>query len=1536
MNFEEFAKIALEEGLSDDQIISAWQEMSTEESKESSVHNALMEGYDPDFDPMYLQDFNHKFDFDEATRGYLELDGLEPEQAQFAAEVETSGVLQNYFSTDNMRNAAINSSVVNPIHTAALGFTKATMNLAAGASDFVKRDYWLSKTGIGYYDNTSVVARKVVDSITEEQQNALNNYLIEGDKVKYYSGALIMGAGDMFGQIAQVGGAMKYANQLIKHGKAFAFVSKGTKYKDVLLTTAGRSAFMGAYTFIGTEGSLDDRLKAMGIMMAASSTPLVSSLAPTKWSAIFTDIAVGLGVSYETQWEDAKLRAKQRAEEVGIPEMERDFLIAEGIQLFTADAVFGFMSTSIKANKLKEQRKLVADPIRQAEAANTEAGYIKAMKKKYGSDYEAKMTVDERVFLKNIKTLEEAVLGGGIDDATLNPQRSEIELRRPPEEEPIPEMIEAPKKLVEPEAPVVEKDIVDRPIKTIQPPMQKQIDVLEVPRDVKKVTLTSKESGGKAMATYKFEDGVIKTMQGKEVTDPTIIDAIINKAGIKKKMTLDEFAEEPAIFTERQRLNDLYTKKAQMRKPPPPEDRPIFAGYLKEAMIDFVAGNIRAGKMSKREFNAFAKETKGQYLYFAKEEMDAVWKAATEKVKGEEKLVQDVERINLRADVRKAVKVEREKPVAVKATDIIKDRIKAHNEGFRLGKKLQKEVDDLKRKEQLAKAKKESREKIDKIRSEAKKQREKIRRLNKEREQNRAEIRKYAADYIREVTSDTAIRNKFIAEIEKRNIKTDAAVDKLVRDIDNFVAKDTNDKMRKKYERIITKPLGKYRAFAEAKALRSIKKQLEEKGLDSFTTKELKAIAEQFNEIRQSAILKTKEIRKENLEKLKLITDQMDGLLKTVKVPEKYRAEVKKKVMDIPLSLTRQFLRPDRLFDMLDGGKGKFDGIFYKTFIDARRLANNQIFKNTNARINSFEAMLKQLGMRPRDLGEKIHFDANAEKFTIEQLIGVYALSKQSQGRDAVLYGIFGGNETAFNNAVNYVANTAKYKAVGDFLIADYRQNFDRLAEAYTTNTGKVLDDIPYYMPLVRKNFRFNKGAEDIENMLSGKDPDNAWRPEVSDKFAQKRKFIENQHQSMVDLNVISTWRNMIERHEHYINQYSNVRAMRAVVKSQGTKIKAKFGDSALKQIESYIDTVANPYKLMNDPDSITKLSKMARRNVAVAYLAYNFKTIIKQIPSMGFYLSKVNPIELFSSMARLVEATEFKDGKIQNDVMKLAHDKDPVLKQSSIMRELDELRANNPAYYNRLRKALGEDGMKGIIAVDQMVRVSGWNAVYQKALRNGKSEAEAVKEARDATLKTQPTSRPEELPSAYRSGEAMAWLLQFSNQLNQIANMAFYDIPASVRAKNIPELAGISAGLALSGMSMWVIDNGRMPEDEEDVADALTGLFFTATPVIGSAFNQHRKGYSYEQPPVKAAREVSDIYKKLMSEEDDLEWDDGATIAALGKLPVVATKRIVESVEEGDVTKLFGISTKDKDKPATRRERSRRSRSSRVRRERN
>lgn len=1525
MTFEEFAQVGLDEGLSDDQIINAWQEMSTEEPEESAVQKALMEGYDPDYDPQYLQDFNHRFTLDEATKSYLMLDGLDEEQARVAAEAETSSVLQNYFSTDNLREAAMKSSVINPPYVAALGLTKATLNFAAGASDFVNRDYWLRKTGIGYYDNTSEVSRKIVDSITQEQQNALNHYLLEGDKFKYYSGALMMGAGDMFGQIRNVGGAMKWANMLRQNGKTFKFISKGTKYKDIVQTTAGRSAFMGAYTFLGTEGTLDQRLKAMGIMMAASGTPLISSLAPTTLTARITDAAVGAGISYGTQWEDAQLRAKQRAEDMGRPDMENDFLISEGLVLFGADIVFAGMAESVKANEFKASRAAVAAPIRQAEKAVTEKGYRSAMQKKYGSDYESKMDLNERIFFENVKTLEKAVLGFGIDDATLNPQRSEIELRQPPEEAPPPQMIPPPKKIAEPTKPVTEKDVVDVEVKMIEPPAVKEIEVVEIPRDVKKVTLTSKESGGKAMATYKFEDGVVKNMQGKEITDPVILDAIVKKAGIKKKMTLDEFAEEPAIFTERQRLNDLYTKKAQVKEPPPPEDRPIFGGYLKEAMIDFVAGNVRAGKMSKRDFNAFVKETKGQYLYFGKDEMNAVWKTANEKVKSEEKLVQDVERVNLRADVRKAVKVEREKPVEVKASDIIKDRIKAHNEGFKLGKKKQKEIDALKRKEEKAKEQKQSKEKIAKIRKQAKEKRQELKRIQKEREANRKEIRQQAIDYIRQSTSSSIIRQKFIAQIETRNINTDNAVNKLIRDVDEFIAKDLDAKQRKQYERIITRPLGKYRAFAETKALRSIKKQVEDRGLDTFTTKELKAIADQFYEIRKAAVLKTKEVHDSNIAKLKAITDQMDGLLKTVKVPEKYRAHVKTKALDLPKAITRSFLRPDRLFDMLDGAKGTFDGIFYKTFIEARRLANNQIFKNTNARIDTFESLLKQLGVKPRSLGEKIHFDANSEKFTIEQLIGVYALSKQTQGRNAVLYGIFKGNEEAFNNAVNYIANTSKYKAIGDFLIADYRNNYDRLAEAYTTNTGKVLEDIPYYMPLVRRGFRLNKGAEDIESMISGKDPDNSWRPEVSAKFAQKRKFISDQHQSAVDLNVISTWRGMIERHEHYINQYSNVRAMRAVVKSQGNKIKTKFGESALNEINSYIDIVANPYKLTNDPSDLTKLSRKLRRNVAVGYLAFNAKTILKQIPSLGFYLAKVNPVRLFNSMSRLADNFEYKDGKIQNDLLKIIHDKDPVLKQSSIMREIDELRANNPQYYNRLRKAIGEDGLKGIIAVDQMVRASGWIAVYEKALSKGYSEAEAVKQARDATLKTQPTSRPEELPSAYRSNEGFAWLLQFSNQLNQIANMVFYDIPASVRNKNIPELAGISAGLALSGLSMWVIDNGRFPEDEEDLSDAMTGLFFTAVPVAGGTFNQIRRGYAFEQPPAKAAKEIYNIYNKLMSEEDEeLKWSDGSTLLALNKIPVVALKRIEQSLEEQDLTKLTGITTKEKDKPEPRRRRGR------------
>ena len=61
------------------------------------------------------------------------------------------------------------------------------------------------------------------------------------------------------------------------------------------------------------------------------------------------------------------------------------------------------------------------------------------------------------------------------------------------------------------------------------------------------------------------------------------------------------------------------------------------------------------------------------------------------------------------------------------------------------------------------------------------------------------------------------------------------------------------------------------------------------------------------------------------------------------------------------------------------------------------------------------------------------------------------------------------------------------------------------------------------------------------------------------------------------------------------------------------------------------------------------------------------------------------------------------------------------------------------------------------------------------------------------------------------------------------------------------------------------------------------------------------------------------------MSEEDkELKWSDGSTLLALNKIPVVALKRIEQSLEEQDLMKLTGITTKEKDKPEPRRRRRR------------
>jgi len=637
-----------------------------------------------------------------------------------------------------------------------------------------------------------------------------------------------------------------------------------------------------------------------------------------------------------------------------------------------------------------------------------------------------------------------------------------------------------------------------------------------------------------------------------------------------------------------------------------------------------------------------------------------------------------------------------------------------------------------------------------------------------------------------------------------------------------------------------------------------------------------------------------------------------DSLNETVPVKTPKKKEVVKRpktgvkgAREAVKAVGRKFMTIDNIADLLDNTKGLYGGKLYEAIVTRRRTGNSDSTRNVQSRTGALNALLKNLKISSGKLNKRVSFYKGYQKLSVSELLGIYAKTMQKGGRDAILEGNFKGDEAALQAAIDYVASNPKLKKVAEFIIADYAQARPRLAAAYARNEGKPLAEIDYYTPLFRTDAEFKRGSDDIHSMLSGKDNENTRG--VAKPFTIERK----KSRARVNLDLIGEYKRMVDMQEHYIAQYDVVKTIDSILKDPGLKqrITDAYGKSVIEELTAYRDVVANP---RSGYASGSTISKFFRKNISVAYLAYNFKTVLKQIPSYFRYMEELGGGA--EGFTRLM--TALAEVNTNRKIKKFVLANDPVLKKNTVDNILNDFRNNNPKLYQKIIDGGGELGFKAIMYMDLQVKTAGWYSVYKKARADGKTKEKAISLARDATARTQPTSLTEEMPSIYREGGAK-WFLQFTNQLIKNTNSLFVRYPRLLfknfkSAEAREKLAGGLMGMVISGMGIWAIDNGRFPEDEEDVLDAILDLTLSAGTPIGSAANQKRKGYEYDIPIVEGVGSGLDIAGKALSGED-IKWYDATEALALAGVPVTFINNVRRSVDSGNPLDLSGVRKKDK-----------------------
>ena len=607
-------------------------------------------------------------------------------------------------------------------------------------------------------------------------------------------------------------------------------------------------------------------------------------------------------------------------------------------------------------------------------------------------------------------------------------------------------------------------------------------------------------------------------------------------------------------------------------------------------------------------------------------------------------------------------------------------------------------------------------------------------------------------------------------------------------------------------------------------------------------------------------------------------------------------------------------LRIMRIADWLDGGMG-FKGPNHDYLYNRVNRFVNAAMKMQDQRRTAVTQKANELGiMRMLGRVERI----GEFQYTHDQIIDIYMGMQNKKKAAAIVYGniLRHAPTWAAEDAVDLVGQfidrlSEDERRFGDFLIDEYEKNYARLRAAFIAFTNLDLGKEDRYSPIHRMDADY---GEDLPEQLSKEllEHSDFHRAFAERGFTIDRKEIPNEYQLEITLGALSTWASQAEKQEHFIHGAQVISDLQWMVNNDAykTAVREKLGGEFVRVLQDYANRVANP-NIYKTYSSIERVSRIARNNFAISALSFNIVTMLKQLPSVFFFIADAGPIHFIGAAAQFA----FQPGKI----IRFANEQ-PQLKARSLDRFTEELKQVDRGWYDRLVKAVGTAGMRPIYWMDKAAVSIGYKAVYDKCMEQYNDDTLARQEALNSVLRTQPAAHPKDIARVYAHSEWINWFLMFTNQLNQMYNMVSYDIPKSRKkvGGGMAHAFWTITGLTLSALAIWSITHKRLPEDEDDMKEAMSEQFWSMIPVIGSIYLSMKRGWgsALELPLAGPLEGILGIVDTLMRREMPNDREMRTFFEAIGRVsgfPVVATKRIYKFLDTGEPIELIGGKPKEK-----------------------
>lgn len=687
-----------------------------------------------------------------------------------------------------------------------------------------------------------------------------------------------------------------------------------------------------------------------------------------------------------------------------------------------------------------------------------------------------------------------------------------------------------------------------------------------------------------------------------------------------------------------------------------------------------------------------------------------------------------------------------------------------------------------------------------------------------------------------------------------------------------------------------------------------ILKLLAKKHLNDFTLRDLHEIHDRIYNP-QNGLIKLGQLRRslELAKEQRAVNAVIEGMLESL-APQKIswgyvprdvlspepRALKKRSIIDKIKHGKLMTLIPQHVFDIFDNN-ANFGGVFHEFLYKQADRTVTQERRMSRVIADRADARMEQLGIKLKDWNKRTQVAGTT--MSRQQMLGVYLAQKNPYN-----YHLMQELHPELTNAriqAIIAELTPQEKAFGKHILEDHAKSYSRIAEVLGKVSNQTLGKEPNYTNIVFDRPEFERlSFEDKVNVtLSMRE--SIKRAVPFDKFTLERLGLPANAKPRLNLNAIDNWYNHVANREHYIAAAEWTKQANRIISDKRLlgELERTHGEPAVEYIRSYIQEIANP-RSIRDMSHWAQVSRLLRRNTAVAYIGLNPNSVLIQTASIPKFLRDAGAFNLAGSIVKFCRNPV--------EMYKRVCEWEPQIKDRYFERELQEL----GEIHKTVVGGAIEKGQKAVLTpttlMDRIAIVVGYDAVYKRYVKDLGHEG-AKQKALDVVNRTQSGTHPKDLAPLYKQkNEALNWVTIFTNDLSKSWGEAFHTLPADIKAGRIMEAMYTTAGFGLMAIIAYTILHKTFPDSPEKIADAFTEQSLAMLPLVGSVTMARKQGYADAGSPVMNTLSLPGY---LLSDNSASSKRRKALEAAaiLTGVPFSAPKKVAMSIKEDNSSLLFG-----------------------------